>query len=85
VCPGVNEKLSFVKPPVLRSGGFYKLFKPGRSAKKRKVGSLKSEDIPCSFPASRFAERAGIADGGDLKFVRPEQLPGFLIKLNIKN
>jgi len=30
-------------------------------------------------------QRAGIADGGEFIFVRPELLPGFLIKLNIKN
>ena len=30
-------------------------------------------------------QRAGIVDGGELEFRPPEPLPGFLIKLNIKN
>ena len=30
-------------------------------------------------------QRAGIADGGEIEFRPPELLPGFLIKLNIKN
>jgi len=32
-----------------------------------------------------YCQRAGIADGGELEFLPPELLPGFLIKLNIKN
>ena len=32
-----------------------------------------------------FAQRTGIADGGEIEFRPPEPLPGFLIKLNIKN
>jgi hypothetical protein len=31
------------------------------------------------------AQRAGIADGGEIEFRPPEPLPGILIKLNIKN
>jgi len=31
------------------------------------------------------AQRTGIADGGEIKFRPLEPLPGFLIKLNIKN
>jgi len=31
------------------------------------------------------AQRAGIADGGEFYIRPPEPLPGFLIKLNIKN
>jgi hypothetical protein len=32
-----------------------------------------------------YAQRAGIADGGEFYIRPPEPLPGFLIKLNIKN
>jgi len=30
-------------------------------------------------------QRAGIADGWELEFLPPKQLPGFLLKINIKN
>jgi hypothetical protein len=32
-----------------------------------------------------YRQRAGIADGGEIEVRPPELLPGFLIKLNIKN
>jgi hypothetical protein len=35
--------------------------------------------------ATHDAQRAGIADGWEFEIHPPEPLPGFLIKINIKN
>jgi len=32
-----------------------------------------------------YCQRTGIADGGEIEFRPPEPLPGFLLKINIKN
>jgi hypothetical protein len=44
----------------------------------KKAGEFR--DVP-----SIAFQRAGIADGGEFYIRPPEPLPGFLIKLNIKN
>jgi hypothetical protein len=56
-------------------------------SKGRKLCQQKKYQYYEVFYHLKFAcsHRAGIADGGEFYIRQPELLPGFLIKLNIKN